>query len=60
MLFGGGELLMEVVDLIKVDVFDKAWLEFCHLYSGTKDEQTARYGKSWNSGGFYQLYVFSP
>lgn len=57
MLFGGGELLMEIVTLIDVPTFDKAWIDFCWLFSGTDAEKTARYGRTWNSGGFYQLWV---
>lgn len=55
MLFGGGELLMEIVTLIDVPTFDKAWIDFCWLFSGTDAEKIARYGRTWNSGGFYQL-----
>lgn len=42
MLFGGGEFLMEAMDLpvIRDDVpeFDAAWLDFCRLFNGTNDE----------------------
>jgi len=57
MLFGGGELLMEIVQLIDVPTFDAAWLDFCFLFSGTDAEKTARYGVTFKSGGFTQLYA---
>ncbi|KAF7761871.1 CAZyme family PL26 [Agaricus bisporus var. burnettii] len=61
MLFGGGEFLMEAMDLtvIRDDVpeFDAAWLDFCRLFNGTNDEKIARYGKAFSSGGFQQLYA---
>lgn len=74
MLFGGGELLMELVEVIKDEpAFDAAWVDFCKYYNATNAEyadiqmvtsgthevlyrKVERYGKSWNSGGFNDLY----
>lgn len=39
MIFGGGELLMEAMDLIKDEPeFDAAWLDFCRLYNASNAE----------------------
>ncbi|KAJ8073355.1 hypothetical protein PM082_011627 [Marasmius tenuissimus] len=58
MIFGGGELLMEAMDLIKDEPeFDAAWLDFCRLFNGTNQEKIDRYGKSFSSGGFANLYA---
>ncbi|QRV93303.1 hypothetical protein RhiJN_21321 [Ceratobasidium sp. AG-Ba] len=57
MLFGGGEFLMELVDTISVAAFDNAWVEFCRYYNATAAEKTAKYGQTFNSGGFEQLYA---
>lgn len=36
MVFGGAELLMELMDIITDQPeFDAAWLDFCRLYNGT-------------------------
>ena len=36
MIFGGAELLMELMDLITDQPeFDATWLDFCKLYNGT-------------------------
>ncbi|KAF9256383.1 hypothetical protein L218DRAFT_217472 [Marasmius fiardii PR-910] len=58
MLFGGGELLMEAMDLITDEPqFDAAWLDFCRLFNGTDQQKIQRYGKAFSSGGFSQLYA---
>ncbi|KAL0958188.1 hypothetical protein HGRIS_000351 [Hohenbuehelia grisea] len=58
MIFGGGELLMEAMDLITDEPeFDAAWLDFCKLYNASNADKTARYGKSFSSGGFTQYYA---
>jgi hypothetical protein len=39
MIFGGGELLMEAMDLITDEPeFDAAWLDFCRLFNASNDE----------------------
>ncbi|QRV78526.1 hypothetical protein RhiJN_06541 [Ceratobasidium sp. AG-Ba] len=57
MLFGGGEFIMELVDTISVAAFDNAWVDFCRYYNATAAEKTAKYGQTFNSGGFEQLYA---
>ncbi|KAJ8514833.1 hypothetical protein ONZ45_g7662 [Pleurotus djamor] len=58
MIFGGGEFLMEAMDLITdVPTFDAAWLDFCRLYNASNADKTARYGKAFSSGGFTQYYA---
>ncbi|KAL7413060.1 hypothetical protein BDY24DRAFT_415569 [Mrakia frigida] len=56
-LFGGFELLCEVVTLLDVPTFDKAFLDFCWLMSGTAAEKTSVYGKTFSTGAFLQLYA---
>ncbi|KAL0579652.1 hypothetical protein V5O48_002348 [Marasmius crinis-equi] len=58
MLFGGGELLMEAMDIITdVPEFDAVWLDFCRLFNGTDQQKIDKYGKAFSSGGFSQLYA---
>jgi hypothetical protein len=39
MLFGGGEFLMEAVEVVPdIGDFDAAWIDFCRLYNGTDEE----------------------
>ncbi|KAG5652692.1 hypothetical protein H0H81_004077 [Sphagnurus paluster] len=58
MIFGGGEFLMEAMEVITDEpAFDAAWLDFCKLYNASNAEKIARYGKSFSSGGFNQLYA---
>ncbi|KAG6864673.1 hypothetical protein C0991_007948 [Blastosporella zonata] len=58
MLFGGGEFLMEAMELITDEpAFDAAWLDFCRLFNASNADKLARYGISFNSGGFSQLYA---
>ncbi|KAF5347089.1 hypothetical protein D9758_011642 [Tetrapyrgos nigripes] len=58
MVFGGGELLIEAMDIITDEPeFDAAWLDFCRLYTAPDADKIARYGKTWNSGGFNQWYA---
>lgn len=38
-IFGGGEFLMELVDIVKdVPEFDKAWIEFGQYYNAPNAE----------------------
>ncbi|KAF9444924.1 hypothetical protein P691DRAFT_777927 [Macrolepiota fuliginosa MF-IS2] len=61
MLFGGGEFLMEAMDMPvirdAVPEFDAAWLDFCRLFNASDADKIARYGKTFASGGFQQLYA---
>ncbi|KAF5347086.1 hypothetical protein D9758_011646 [Tetrapyrgos nigripes] len=58
MVFGGGELLIEAMDIITDEPeFDAAWLDFCRLYTAPDADKITRYGKTWNSGGFNQWYA---
>ncbi|KAF8970077.1 hypothetical protein BDZ97DRAFT_1652716 [Flammula alnicola] len=58
MIFGGGEFLMEAMDLITDEpAFDAAWLDFCRLYNGSDADKIARYGKVIPSKDFPQYYA---
>ncbi|KAF8068032.1 hypothetical protein FPV67DRAFT_1168676 [Lyophyllum atratum] len=58
MIFGGGEFLMEAMELITDEPdFDAAWLDFCKLYNASNADRIARYGISFSSGGFSQYYA---
>ncbi|KAF8991427.1 hypothetical protein BDQ17DRAFT_1433088 [Cyathus striatus] len=57
MIFGGGELLMEVIELITDEPeFDAAWLDFCRLYNASNADKKAKYGKTFKSN-FQQYYA---
>ncbi|OMP75606.1 Tat pathway signal sequence domain protein [[Flexibacter] sp. ATCC 35208] len=45
-VFGLPEICMELVALIPMPAFEKAWLQYCTLYNATPEEQTAVLGKS--------------
>ncbi|PPQ78283.1 hypothetical protein CVT25_011742 [Psilocybe cyanescens] len=58
MIFGGGEFLMEAMDIITDEpAFDAAWLDFCRLYNGSDADKIARYGKTFGSKDFPQAYA---
>ncbi|TFK41764.1 hypothetical protein BDQ12DRAFT_678450 [Crucibulum laeve] len=58
MIFGGGEFLMEAMELITDEPeFDAAWIDFCRLFNASDADKTARYGKTFPSGGFQQYYA---
>ncbi|KAJ7178916.1 hypothetical protein C8R46DRAFT_1323130 [Mycena filopes] len=59
MPFGGGEFLMEAMDLLADDEpeFDAAWIDFCRLANAPAADLVARYGKSWSTGVFTQWYA---
>ncbi|KAJ7180335.1 hypothetical protein C8R43DRAFT_1084277 [Mycena crocata] len=58
MPFGGGEFLMEAMDIITdVPEFDAAWLDFCRLCNGPSSAILARYGKTFSTGVFPQWYA---
>ncbi|CAL1711031.1 unnamed protein product [Somion occarium] len=58
MIFGGGEMLMELMEIITDEPeFDAAWLDFCRLYNGTDAEKIARYGVTFNTNNFPQYYA---
>ncbi len=45
-VFGLVEVCAELVQLLDVPEFRKAWLDYCELYSASADEQKARLGQS--------------
>lgn len=45
-VFGLVEVCAELVQLIDEPAFTKAWLDYCELYNGTAEEQTARLGNA--------------
>ncbi|KAF7352604.1 Secreted protein [Mycena venus] len=59
MPFGGGEFLMEAMDLLADEEpeFDAAWIDFCRLANASKADIMARYGESWDTGVFTQWYA---
>ncbi|KAJ7368556.1 hypothetical protein DFH08DRAFT_28596 [Mycena albidolilacea] len=59
MPFGGGEFLMEAMDLLKDEEpeFDAAWIDFCRLANAPQADILARYGESWSTGVFTQWYA---
>ncbi|KAK0444554.1 uncharacterized protein EV420DRAFT_1002693 [Desarmillaria tabescens] len=58
MIFGGGEFLMEAVEIITDEPdFDAAWVDFCRLMNASNAERMARYGISFSTGGFVYYYA---
>ncbi|MEW9534321.1 Tat pathway signal sequence domain protein [Microbispora sp. NPDC049125] len=48
-MFGQVEVCAELIDLIDMPEFEKAWLQYCRLFNGTAAEQTAETGASFGS-----------
>jgi hypothetical protein len=48
-LFGGPEVVFELLDLIDVPEWTRAWTEFCELYGASKDEQKLRAGRAMDT-----------
>lgn len=44
-VFGLPEICAELIALIDMPVFEKAWLQYCELYNATPEEQKAVLGK---------------
>ncbi|KAJ7648503.1 hypothetical protein B0H17DRAFT_1103120 [Mycena rosella] len=58
MPFGGGEFIMEAMDVITDEPeFDAAWIDFCRLCNAPSADILARYGKSFSTGVFPQWYA---
>jgi len=58
MVFGGGEFLMEAMDVITDEPeFDAAWLDFCRLCNASAADIKARYGESFSTGVFTYWYA---
>ncbi|KAI0030551.1 hypothetical protein K488DRAFT_79570 [Vararia minispora EC-137] len=58
MIFGGAELLIELIQIIDVPNFTKTFIEFCQYYNASNEVQTQRYGKGLNSAkNFPQWYA---
>ncbi|WP_112237966.1 exo-rhamnogalacturonan lyase family protein [Kribbella monticola] len=43
-MFGQVEICAELLDLVDLPAFEKAWLQYCRLYNATREEQTAECG----------------
>ncbi|MEU6431729.1 Tat pathway signal sequence domain protein [Microbispora sp. NPDC046973] len=48
-MFGQVEVCAELIDLVDVPEFEKAWLQYCRLFNATADEQTAETGASFGN-----------
>jgi hypothetical protein len=46
-VFGLAEICMELVDVVSMPEFEKAWLQYCTLYNASEEEQAAALGKSF-------------
>lgn len=44
-VFGLVEICSELVDLVDDPAFERAWLQYCRLFLGTKEEQVAEVGE---------------
>ncbi|HWV56742.1 MAG TPA: hypothetical protein VNZ57_04660 [Longimicrobiales bacterium] len=56
MLFGGDQVLYECLELLDEPEFERVFLEFCLLYTGTPEERTARFGRNFNPGSQQNYY----
>ena len=45
-VFGLPEIAAELIALIDIPAFEKAWLQYCTLYNATEEEQKAALGRS--------------
>ncbi|MDR6562458.1 MULTISPECIES: Tat pathway signal sequence domain protein [unclassified Arcicella] len=45
-VFGLAEICAELIDVVDMSIFEKAWLQYCQLYNGTAEEQKAVLGES--------------
>jgi hypothetical protein len=43
-MFGQVEICAELIDLVDMPAFEKAWLQYCRLYNASRAEQTAECG----------------
>jgi hypothetical protein len=43
--FGLAEICAELIELVDMPIFEKAWLQYCTLYNATGEEQMAALGK---------------
>jgi hypothetical protein len=48
-MFGLVEVCAEVIDLIDMPAFERAWLQYCRLFNATRAEQTAECGAHFGS-----------
>ncbi|WP_329320222.1 exo-rhamnogalacturonan lyase family protein [Streptomyces sp. NBC_01262] len=48
-VFGLVEICAEVIDLVEVDGFKSAWLDYCRYFNATKTQQAARYGSNFGT-----------
>lgn len=46
--FGLPEICAELIDLVNMPVFEKAWLQYCVLYNASEEEQKAALGTSFD------------
>jgi hypothetical protein len=44
-VFGLVEICSELIDLVNDPGFERAWLQYCRLFLGTKEEQVAEVGE---------------
>ena len=47
--FGLPEVCAELIELLEVPEFERAWLLYCELYNGTDEQQKAALGESFGS-----------
>lgn len=48
-MFGQVEVCAELIDLVDMPEFEKAWLQYCRLFNATADEQTAETGAAFGN-----------
>ncbi|MFC4586861.1 exo-rhamnogalacturonan lyase family protein [Sphaerisporangium corydalis] len=48
-MFGEVEICAELIDLVDMPEFERAWLQYCRLFNGTAAEQTAETGAAFGN-----------
>jgi hypothetical protein len=48
-MFGQVEVCAELIALVDMPEFEAAWLQYCRLFNGTRDEQTAETGANFGN-----------
>ncbi|MGH3488813.1 MAG: Tat pathway signal sequence domain protein [Actinopolymorphaceae bacterium] len=48
-MFGQVEICAELIDAVDMPEFENAWLQYCRLYNGTREEQAAECGEDFGN-----------
>lgn len=57
LFFGGDQVFYELLQLLDVPEFERAFLDHCVAWTGTAAERAERYGRNFNPGSFASSYT---